>query len=368
MANILVVDDDADLRPLMKLTLMKLGHTPTLAARGEEGLAAAFTGQFDALILDIMMPDVDGYEVARRLRADPRTQNLPILVLTARAQVADYETAVEAGANDYLAKPFNADELNAKLNGILQLNQPRTSATGPAIGLAGQVTTVLSLRGGVGATTLAVTLAGALTRSGKKTCLVDLSPSGGHATLHLRLRPQTTWHDLPLTLSPATIAQSLLAHESGLHVLAAPPLPVRRALAGETFQAALNALRGAYAEIVVDAAPVLDDATSLALTTSRTVILVCTPEVGAVQTAIGTLRVLANLGVAEGKLKIFLNHVTPEAGLAQAAVEKALGRPLDAVVPFDRAQAGALAHGTPLVFGQPTMPLVAAVGPLALKL
>lgn len=367
MANILVVDDDADLRPLMKLTLMKLGHTPTLAARGEEGLTAALTGQFDALILDIMMPDVDGYEVARRLRADPRTHTLPILVLTARAQLADYETALEAGANDYLAKPFNAEELNAKLNAILQLNQPR-AATGPASTLTGQVTTVLSLRGGVGTTTMAVTLAGALTRSGKKTCLVDLSPSGGHATLQLRLRPQTTWLDLPLTVSPNTISQSLLQHESGLQVLAAPPMPVRRPLGSEQFQMTLNALRGAYAQIIIDAAPTLDDATSLALTTSRTVILVCTPEVGAVQTAIGTLRVLANLGVAEGKLKVLLNQVTPEAGLPQAAVEKALGRAMDAVVPFDRMQASALAHGTPLVFGQPASPLVSAVGPWALKL
>ena len=90
MANVLVVDDDPDLRPLMKLTLMKLGHTPSLAARGEEGLAAARTGQFDVVVLDVMMPDMDGYEVTRRLRADPQTHDLPILSLTARSQSADY--------------------------------------------------------------------------------------------------------------------------------------------------------------------------------------------------------------------------------------------------------------------------------------
>ena len=73
MAKVLVVDDDADMRTLMRVTLTKLGHAPTLAARGADGLELAKTGEFDAIFLDVMMPDIDGYEVTRRLRANART-------------------------------------------------------------------------------------------------------------------------------------------------------------------------------------------------------------------------------------------------------------------------------------------------------
>src|SRR5690349_9699546 len=125
MAKVLVVDDDADMRPLMRVTLTKFGHTATLAARGEEGLQMAETGEFDAIILDVMMPDIDGYEVTRRLRANPRTAGVPILILTARAQAADFDSAIEAGADAYLAKPFEAELLNRRLSEMLRQSAAR---------------------------------------------------------------------------------------------------------------------------------------------------------------------------------------------------------------------------------------------------
>lgn len=363
MANVLVVDDDPDLRPLMKLTLMKLGHTPSLAARGEEGLAAARTGQFDVVVLDVMMPDMDGYEVTRRLRADPQTHDLPILILTARSQSADYEAAMEAGADDHLAKPFNGEELNAKIAKVVKGRQTRPSTSPTNAG--GRVVAVLGLRGGVGVTTLAVTLAGSLLREGKRVCLIDLSPAGGHITLHLRLRPTSTWADLPNAFDKNTITQMLTGHDSGLQVLAAPPVPTRKHLTGDQFQSALNALGNAFDEIVVDTAPLLDDATSLAVTAARQTLLVFTPEVGALQTTRYTVRALASLGVTEAKLSLTLNHVSPEPGLPMAALEKAIGRLPDLVVPFDRAQSPALTQGLPLVFNQPATPLVVAVNHLS---
>ncbi len=365
MANILVVDDDPDLRPLMKLTLMKLGHTPALAARGEEGLAAARTGQYHVVILDVMMPDMDGYEVTRRLRADPSTQDLPILILTARSQSADYEAAMEAGADDHLAKPFNADELNAKIIKVLK-GRPERHSTSPATSTA-RVLAVLGLRGGVGVTTLAVTLAGTLLREGKRVCLIDLSPAGGPIALHLRLRPATTWADLPNALDKNTVGQYLTSHDSGLKVLAAPPLPTRKPLTGDQFQSALTALGQAFDEIVVDTAPLLDDATSLAVTAAKQTLLVFTPEVGALQTTRSTVRALISLGVTDVKVGLMLNHISAESGLPMAAVEKALGRLPDVVVPFDRAQTAALTQGVPLVFAQPATPLVAAISHLTLN-
>jgi len=83
MATVLFIDDDSEMRNLMKVMLTRLGHAPTLAARGDEGLNLAWNSRFDLIILDLMMPDMDGFEVTRRLRADPRTKDIPILIFTA---------------------------------------------------------------------------------------------------------------------------------------------------------------------------------------------------------------------------------------------------------------------------------------------
>jgi len=362
MANVLIVDDDADIRPMLRATLTKLGHTPTLASNGEEGLAAALIGQFDAIVLDLMMPDLDGYEVTRRLRTNPRTKDVPILVLTARTQPADHQSALSAGADDYLAKPFDSEVLGSRIVEVIKKGRERQTTP------LGRVLPVLGLRGGVGVTTLAVNLAGALLRAGRRVCLVDLSPSGGHAALQLRLRPQPTWAELPTNLNQGNLSSALLHHESGLALLAAPPQPVRKGMSAEAFQAVLGLLRMAYAEVVVDAAPWLDDPTYAALMAARQVVLMLTPEVGAVQTTLNTLKALAGLGLTDQQTSLVLNYISPEPGLTQAAIEKAIGRAPDLSVPFDRAQAAALTQGAPLVFGQAASPLVAALGPFALKL
>jgi pilus assembly protein CpaE len=230
------------------------------------------------------------------------------------------------------------------------------------------VTITLGLRGGVGATTLAVNLAGALLRLGRRVCLVDLSPSIGHVALQLRLRSQTTWADLPPTPDVTTIGQALTRHDSGLYVLPAPPQPVRRGLTGETFQAVLTMLRSGFAEVVIDAAHVLDDATCLALTAAHCTLVVLTPEVGAVHSVAGTRRALSGLSVSDNRVRFALNHISLEPSLPVAAVEKALGRAPDLTVPFDRAQAGALAQGTPLVFAQPQAVIPTVVGSFAGRL
>lgn len=369
MARVLLIDDDADIRPLMRVTLNKLGHQPTLAALGEEGLRLAENGQFDLVVLDLMMPDLDGYEVTRRLRADPRTTALPILILTARAQPADFDGAIEAGADGYLAKPFDPDVLGRRIMELLKQAEARRAAA-PQAGTpatTGRVSMVLGLRGGVGTTTTAVTLAGALLRLGRRVCLVDLSPSGGHVALQLRLATPTTWANLPAAPDTTAVAQHLLRHESGLVVLAAPPQPVRRGPAGAAFQAVLEALQIFFTDVVIDGAPLLDEATWVALGAAERTLLVSSPEVGAVHTAIGTLAAVAGARRPASQLLVVLNHVSPDGGLPQAAVEKALGRAPDLLIPYDRQQMTALTHGTPLIFSQPGALLPTAVGSYAAR-
>jgi DNA-binding response OmpR family regulator len=370
MANVLVVDDDYDMRPLLRLALTKLGHTATLAARGTEGLALAEAGDFDVIILDVMMPDIDGYEVTRRLRANPHTARVPILILTARAQSADLDSAIEAGADAYLAKPFEGESLNRQLKDLLSQSAARRTVEGTpgAQSAAGRVMVVAGLRGGVGATTVAVTLAGALLRqAGRRVCLVDLTTTGGHVSINLRLPATSTWANLPAASDPSTVAQYLLRHDSGLLVLAAPSQVVRQGPPAAVCRATLEALQIFFTDVIVDASQ-LDDATWAALGLAERVLVVVTPDVCAVHTGVGTLKLLESVRRPESQVEIVLNHVSPDHNLPAAAVERAFGRPADVVIPYDRQQALALTTGAPLIFAQPGAALPAAVGTYALKL
>lgn len=375
MANILLIDDDADFRSMLKLMLTRMNHTVSVAARGEDGFTQATANKFDLLIVDLMMPDVDGYELTRRLRAEASTRNVPILVVTARTQPADRESAKEAGADAYLTKPVDNRELASRITEILASPRPdrplpSDSATKTATPISapvaaatatGRVIVLLGLRGGMGKTTLAVNLAGALHRSGRRVCLLDLNPSVGHVTIHLRARPQSTWTDLPATVDSRAAAQVVTRHDSGLFLIAAPAKPVRSGLSVEGTQALLAQLRSSFADIIVDGGPALDDATCAALSVCRYAVLVVSPEIGSVQTAIATLRALPTLSVFDEQVKVVLNYPNHEGQVSQAAVEKALGRAVDAVTPFDAGQVGAVAQGQPLVFSQTGTPLVNAI-------
>lgn len=123
MATIVVVDDDTDIRELVTMKLCNVGHVVFAEADGEAGLEAALQQQPDLVLLDWMMPRLTGIEVCRRMRADPRTARIPILLLTARAQEADIEQGFAAGADGYIVKPFSVRELATHVEGLLAYTQ-----------------------------------------------------------------------------------------------------------------------------------------------------------------------------------------------------------------------------------------------------
>ncbi len=116
--RILIVDDDRSLRDALRRALLLGGYEVETAADGGEGLALVAADRADALVLDVGLPDVDGLEVCRRLRGDGN--RLPVLMLTARAAVSDRIDGLDAGADDYLVKPFDVGELKARLRALLR--------------------------------------------------------------------------------------------------------------------------------------------------------------------------------------------------------------------------------------------------------
>jgi DNA-binding response OmpR family regulator len=116
---VLVADDDPDIRSLVTLRLEKSGYEVVAAGDGEQALAAALARAPDLALLDVMMPKLDGYEVTQRLRQEEATRHLPVILLTARVQETDIARGVEAGADDYVKKPFSTSELRDRVQAVL---------------------------------------------------------------------------------------------------------------------------------------------------------------------------------------------------------------------------------------------------------
>ncbi|MBI2957469.1 MAG: response regulator transcription factor [Chloroflexi bacterium] len=124
--RILVVDDDPQISGLLKRGLSYEGYTVETASSGQEALDKARDNAPDLVVLDVLMPGMDGFEVARRLRQGGET---PILMLTAKGTVADKVTGLDAGADDYLVKPFEFEELLARIRALLRRRQPQEAET-----------------------------------------------------------------------------------------------------------------------------------------------------------------------------------------------------------------------------------------------
>ncbi|MCA9935633.1 MAG: response regulator transcription factor [Ardenticatenaceae bacterium] len=124
MAVILVIDDDELVSRTLQRALKMYGHQVMVAKSGTEGLQLARRHRPDLFILDIMMPGADGYQVCRQIRGDPLLQELPVLFLTAKAKDEDKIEGFRAGADDYLVKPFNMEELELRVKAIFRRFQP----------------------------------------------------------------------------------------------------------------------------------------------------------------------------------------------------------------------------------------------------
>ncbi len=127
--RILIVEDEEKIARFIELELKHEGYEVSKCANGREGLAEAQKGSYDLMLLDIMLPELNGFEVLRRLR---RTSTLPVILLTARDAVMDKVAGLDGGADDYITKPFAIEELLARIRLVLK----KAAVTGPAVGTA----------------------------------------------------------------------------------------------------------------------------------------------------------------------------------------------------------------------------------------
>lgn len=218
--KILLIDDDPGILRMLGLTLQRAGYRVKGVENGAEALAKANTFNPDLIILDWMMPDVDGIEVCQRLRNNSHTARTPILMLSAKGKDIDKATGFQAGADDYLEKPVGIKTLLARVEGVLL--RARYLSQEDAVTVA-----ILGAKGGVGATSLTINLGASLAAQNKRVTIAEMREARGTMHHFLNLTTHQTIGSLlsmdPSQLNAHEIQRRLVRYRPGFEILLAPP-------------------------------------------------------------------------------------------------------------------------------------------------
>ena len=335
-SKILIVDDEPDLLRLIAYALQIEGYQIVTASTGMEGLRKVQSENPDLAILDLMLPDINGVEICKQLRSQPETADLPIMVLSARVQVADKVRALQAGADEYVSKPVDSDELVARVKALLKFTD-RLRQSSPA--KAGRVLAVMGVKGGVGATTVALNIATLLASQKKSVIAAELRPSLGTFSLALKHPAGRSLADLiklePRQMNEREVTNCLFATQFGPKILFGPQSPEDCAeLEPVRLEAILERLSGMAEYIIVDL-PAQPSAASQALVRHcNLVALVTEPEpLSAAMGKAAVQRLMAwNVSLTQ-IVAIIVNRVALAMPLSFADVRSQLGCGIAGTVP-----------------------------------
>ncbi|MCI0520107.1 MAG: response regulator [Chloroflexi bacterium] len=360
--KILIVDDDLDTLRLVGLMLQRQGYDVRAANNGIQALSMAQAELPDLILLDVMMPDMDGYEVARRLRSDPTTADVPIIMFTAKTQVDDKVAGFEAGADDYLTKPTQPRELFAHMRAVLTRSGKARSLPAAASSEKGFVISVISPKGGLGVSTLALNLGIALREQQNKEVIVaEFRPGQGTMSLELGYtRPEGLNHLLqrkPTEINAREIEAELTMHPSGARLLLASyhPKDAMHLAAVANFEAIARHIAFMARYIVIDLGPGITPVNEKVLKHTDEIILVLEPVPATLTQTKTFLSDLVEVGVGEGRLTLALvNRVRSGVQLSLSQVQEQLGRSIpDIFTPAPELAYQAAVNGAPMIVLQP---------------
>ena len=340
-AKILIVDDDLESLKLIGLMLQGKGHQITAAQSGLQALRKAVDESPDLIILDVMMPGMDGLEVCRRLRADPRTAAIPIIMFSAKSDVEAKVAGFEAGADEYLTKPIHPAELVTRVDALLA----RAARMGAKAKALLRATTIgfLGCKGGVGTTTLAVNVAVALAQelaAGQEIMLVEFRSGSTTLPLQLGLGPQKGLQALAERPAGSLDVEAILAHmdrhSSGVMVLGGSPEPVGLlpSVDADHAEAIFRGLGEEADYLLVDMGFGLGEVNTALLRMLRYVVVVTEPHRLALHLTQALLAQLDELEVGRHRVGVVLVRKAPSATtLTKEVMEGLLQRDVIGVVP-----------------------------------
>ncbi len=365
--KILIIDDDVDTLRLVGLMLQRQGYEISAASNGSQGLAKALEERPDLILLDVMMPDMDGYEVARRLRKNPVTLTVPILMFTAKTQLDDKVTGFEVGADDYLTKPTHPTELQAHVKALLARSAQKEKEPSEVVTASqehhGYVIGVLSARGGLGVSSLASNLAASLySRTQSDIILAELTPGQGTIGMDFGYQNQKKLTELlqgtVAEITREKVESSLTPHNSGLKLLLASDNPRDVTLTSqvqnyETIIARLSALARF---VVLDMGNGLPAFVQKILPLCSECIIVIEGAPGTIQHSKLLIDDIADLKIDRKTIHVALNNrMRSESQMQLSQVQEKLGHSIAVTLtPAPEAFMQAARLQTPAVICQPT--------------
>jgi pilus assembly protein CpaE len=356
-ARILVADDDETIIRLLTITLRNEGYELIIARNGRDALDMTNQEQPDMAILDVMMPEMTGFEVCHALRAQPETATMPIIILSGLSDVDDKVSGIQAGADEYVTKPIDLRELAARVSGLLRRNRMLRESSAPK---AGKIVAVWGAKGGVGATTTALNIATVLMRANKSTVVVEMRGDYGTFSAQLKMRPERTLAAL-LSSEPASITAPFLTGlmattPFNLRVIFGPQRVEEFAELPENLVSAALARLNQMADFVIlDVANGSSPAHQAIVRSSSQILLLFEPESTAVAAAGVRLQQFLAWGARPDQLVCLLVNRQGTALLSLHEVENQVGQTVIGMIPpAVESMAIATQYGMPLVLYQPT--------------
>ena len=361
MRKILVVEDDQSVLRLLKYTLEQAGYQVLTVANGFDALRKAHEEKPDLILLDIMLPGLDGFEVCYRLRAMPQTAEIPILILSAKGRDSDRDAGLKLGADEYLVKPAEPAEVVASIERLLAQKSKPAKATGRVIAFIGA-------KGGVGTSTAAVNIAIAIAQRESSVILVDLCSYFGAIPLLLSLQIEHNVADLfqdpARSFSHDDLQAALTKHPTGISVLSSgQSLDGYREIAPSDVEALLDELRTMADYILIDMSLYLSNVNRAALGKCDFVILVTGSGPDALTRIKSATTLLSRIGVEPERLRLLvIDRGGPPAKGGAFISDSITEVPLLGIIPYDnKACIEAEALGIPAIVTAPSGSLALAL-------
>lgn len=365
--NILLIDDEPEFLEVVKEKLLSYDYQVITASNGVEGLRKAQEGDPDLIILDIMLPGMDGFELCHRLRNMPLTAHLPILILSAKGRESDRSTGLKLGADEYLTKPVPLPQLAACVEKLLARRRAAPTERAKSIAFIGS-------QGGVGTSTVVVNVAVAIAQRGSSVILVDLCPYPGNVPLLLALKQEHTIADLlkspERSIKCDRLEALLTVHQTGVRVLSCQQSQEEYdEISPSDLVTLLEELHTMAHYLLIDMPADLNDVTRAALRKCDLVTVVVDSEtLGGIEF---TVSFLAKLGIAPERLGAVLidrARLFPEAELTaiDSGRRSLVNVPLWGIIPYDvKTCFEAEERRIPAILAEPNCPMVSSLIKLA---